>query len=239
MLSVAASHITYHAEMTQGSEEWLAVRCGMLTASEMKLILTPTLQPTSNEKERMHLWELLAQRINRYVEPSYVSDDMLRGQADEELARNHYEAEYDLITPMGFIVNRSLGFPIGYSPDGLVGKDDLIECKSRRQRFQVQTIVEHVQASDSTTIPVDYLLQCQTGLWVSQRRWLDFISYSGGMPMAVIRVEPNLEVQRAIIDAATAFEKRLAAKHEQYLAALASDARLVPTERIAHEELLR
>src|SRR3990167_6843088 len=61
--------ITIYAEMVQGSDEWAAVRCGLLTASEMHLIVTPTLKPASNDKERGHLYELLAQRITRYVEP--------------------------------------------------------------------------------------------------------------------------------------------------------------------------
>ena len=42
--------IKYHADITQGSDEWFALRCGLLTASEMKLILTPTLKKANNEK---------------------------------------------------------------------------------------------------------------------------------------------------------------------------------------------
>jgi len=64
--------ITYHPEVDQGSEEWLAMRCGLLTASEMKLILTPTLKIANNDKTRAHVWELAAQRITRYTEPTYI-----------------------------------------------------------------------------------------------------------------------------------------------------------------------
>jgi len=74
--------IVIHKEMIQGSEEWFQARCGLLTASEMHLIVTPTLKPASNDKARSHLYELLAQRITQYVEPSYVSASMLRGQED-------------------------------------------------------------------------------------------------------------------------------------------------------------
>ena len=48
----------------------------------MKLILTPTLKVASNDKARAHVYELLAQRITRHVEPHYISDDMLRGRED-------------------------------------------------------------------------------------------------------------------------------------------------------------
>jgi hypothetical protein len=216
------------------SQGRLAARCGLLTASEMKLILTPTLKVADNDKTRAHVYELLAQRITRYVEPHYISDDMLRGQADEVWARVEYEKHIAPVQDMGFIVNRSWGFPIGYSPDGLVGDDGLIECKSRRQKFQVQTVVEHVAGQ---TIPAEYMLQCQTGLMVSERDWLDFISYSGGLPMAVIRVWPDPVIQSAILEAASDFEERVAEKLRIWTAALASDATLIPTQRRIEEQM--
>ena len=74
-------NVTYHRDLLQGSESWLQARCGLLTASEMNRILTPTLKAASNDKERAHLFELLAQRITGYVEPHYVTDDMLRGMS--------------------------------------------------------------------------------------------------------------------------------------------------------------
>ena len=33
--------IKYHNDIEQGSDEWLALRCGVLTASEIKHIMTP------------------------------------------------------------------------------------------------------------------------------------------------------------------------------------------------------
>lgn len=222
--------IRYHPDLVQGSDEWLAARCGLLTASSMKLILTPTLKIASNDKERAHLYELLAQRITGYVEPQYVSDDMLRGQSDEVEARILYAEKYAPVHDMGFITNSEWGFTLGFSPDGLVGDDGFIECKSRRQRFQVETIINN-------EMPDDYMMQIQTGFLVSRRKWADFISYSGGLPMATIRVWPDPEIQDAIIKAASAFEAKLAEKLEQYRAALASKARLIPTERKVEMEM--
>jgi hypothetical protein len=213
------------------------LRAGVLTASEMRLILTPTLKLADNDKTRAHVYELLAQRITRYVEPQFISDDMLRGMSDEIDARLMYEKMLAPVTSMGFITNDQWGFTIGYSPDGLVGDDGLIEAKSRRQKYQVQTICEHVCVDRCSTIPVDYVLQAQTGLLVSERQWLDFISYSGGLPMAVIRVYPDEKVQAAIVEAATAFEAKLAEKHKQFREALDLRARLFPTERKIEREM--
>lgn len=219
----------YHPEMHQGSDEWMAARCGKLTASEMKLIITPGLKMASNDKERAHLYELLAQRITGYVEPQYISDDMLRGLNDEITARELYAKNYAPVTQGGFVTNDKWGFTIGYSPDGLVGDDGLIECKSRRQKFQIETI-------SANEVPIDYRIQIQTALLVSERQWVDFISYSGGLPMFVKRVEADPVAQDAIIEAATAFETRLATKHQEYRATLAVN-KFVPTERSVELEM--
>lgn len=228
--------ITYHSDIVQGSEEWHAARCGMLTASEMKLILTPTLKVASNDKERAHLYELLAQRVTRYVEPSYISNDMLRGKEDEIEARALYDKLYAPVQDVGFVTNDNWGFTLGYSPDGLVGSDGQIEAKSRCAKYQAQTIIENLGADKGTTIPIDFMLQCQTGLLVTERKWLDFISYCGGMPMVVIRVFPILDVQTAIIAAAWEFERRLAEKMAVYHQAVAAN-KLPPTERRIEEEM--
>lgn len=219
--------ITYHEDVIQGSDEWSAMRCGLLTASEMKLILTPTLKPASNDKERTHLFELLAQRVTQYVEPHYIGDDMLRGQEDEVYAVEAYGANHHSTQSVGFITNDKWGFTLGYSPDALVGASGLVECKSRRAKYQVQTIIEG-------EIPLEFMIQLQTGLLVSGREWIDFVSYSGGLPMFVKRCEPIKEYQDAILAAATGFEERLAEAMDKYRKN--SDG-LIPTERRIEQEM--
>ncbi|MXP42952.1 lambda exonuclease family protein [Allopontixanthobacter sediminis] len=226
--------INYHPDLIQGSDEWHQTRLGLLTASEVKLILTPTLKIANNEKTRAHVWEIAAQRISQYVEPTYIGDEMLRGHVDEVEARIAYSDKYAPVTECGFVTNDQWGFTLGCSPDGLVGDDGLIECKSRRQKYQVQTIVEHFR--DGTT-PTDYDLQVQTAMLVTGRKWCDLISYSGGLPMATMRIEPNPEIQAAIISAASDFEAKVQEAMADYAAALKSAARLIPTERKIETEM--
>jgi hypothetical protein len=226
---VRPSTVRIHADLYQGTDEWIAARCGLLTASEMSLILTPTLKAAKNEKERSHLYELLAQRITRFVEPRYVGEDMLRGQDDEVEALTLYARHYAATETVGFITNDRWGFTLGYSPDALVGSDGLVECKSRRQKYQIQTFLEHVVTQ---TIPADYALQIQTGLLVSERSWCDLVSYSGGLPLAVIRTYPDETIQKAIVDAAGDFERRIQDAHDRYRAAIADT---IPTMRINRE----
>lgn len=229
------SPITYHDDFDQGSQHWLDARRGLLTASEMKLVVTPTLKIAANDKEKAHLFELLAQRITGHVEPSYISDDMMRGRDDELRARAVYHEHIAPVTQCGFVTNTRYGFTLGYSPDGLVGEHGLIECKSRRQKFQIETLVMHVPAQ---TCPVDFLMQCQTGLIVTERQWLDFVSYCGGLPMCVIRVHPDPVIQAAILEAAAGFEARMAARLAEYHEALVSTSRLFPTERHIEQEMV-
>lgn len=226
--------IKYHTGLIQGEEAWHAARCGLLTASEIKHILTPTLKIADNVKTRTHLWELAAQRISQYVEPSYIGDEMLRGWTDEILARDLYSKHFAKVEEVGFVTNDEWGFTLGYSPDGMVGDDGQIECKSRRQKFQIQTIVEHYE---SGAIPEDYILQVQAGLLVTGRKWCDLVSYSGGLPMVTMRVEPDPAIQDAIIEAAAKFEARINEVVADYHGALESDPRLIPTERRVEQEM--
>jgi len=219
--------IVYHKEVVQGSLEWHLMRVGLLTASEMHLIVTPTLKVADNDKTRQHLYELLAQRLTGHVEPQYVSDAMLRGQSDEIAAIELYAKNYAPIERVGFVTNDKWGVTIGYSPDALVGDDGLVECKSRAQKYQVQTITDDA-------IPTEYMIQLQTGLLVTERKWIDFISYSGGLPMFVKRCEPIKEYQEAIVLAATGFEDRIDAKEKAYLL---NSKGLITTERTIEQDM--
>jgi predicted phage-related endonuclease len=218
--------IIIHRDLIQGSDEWHAARCGLLTASEMHLIVTPTMKAASNDKERAHLYELLAQRINQHVEPTYYGYAMMRGHDDEIEAAKVYSQHYGKTDrSVGFVTNDRWGFTIGYSPDGFVGDDGLIECKSKCQKLQVKAIL-------ANECPDEHMVQVQTGLMVTERKWCDFVSYCGGMPMLTVRVYPDPVMQAAIAAAAGAFEQKLSGRMAEYQALLASsDARLVPTER--------
>jgi hypothetical protein len=232
--AIRKGSITYYPELIQGCDEWLQARCALLTASEMKLILTPTLKMASNDKERAHLYELAAQRINKYVEPHYISDDMLRGHEDEIEARALYAKHFAPVQDMGFITNDEWGFTLGYSPDGLVGEVGAIEAKSRRQKFQFETWVEFVTRGE---VPPDYLLQHQTGMLVADLSWIDFLSFCGGMPMVRLRVYPDDKIKNAIVETSGEFERRLAEKMAKYDAALKSAAPFIATERKIVQEM--
>lgn len=225
--------ITYHPELIQGSDEWHQQRLAMLTASEMKLVITAkTLKVSTDEKAKTHLYEILAQRINQFVEPQYISDAMLRGHQDEPLARENYANKYGNVSEVGFVTNDNHGFIIGYSPDWLVGNDGQAECKSRAQKHHTATIV-------TKEVPPDFIIQVQTGLIVTERKFCDYVSYCGGMPQVHIRVYPDETMQKAILSAAADFYERLDKAHEAFLENVV-ELGGIPTERAieANDEMV-
>jgi hypothetical protein len=227
--------IKIYKDLEQGTQAWLDARTGLLTASEMKHALSKktdkktgevTYKVPDDDKSWSHVYELAAQRLTKYVEPSYIGSDMLRGKVDEVIARDIYAEKYAHVEEVGFITNDKWGFTLGYSPDGLVGDDGLIEIKSRKQKIQLQTIIDN-------QTPEEHYIQTQTGLLVSERQWIDYISYCGGMMMATIRVFPDPLVMKAIEDSCFAFENKIKVVMSDYYDRLiGTDVRLVPTERI-------
>src|SRR5690606_31468225 len=137
----AVTRKTYDVE--QGTEEWHDVRRGILTASVVgQLITTKTLKPAANDISRGLTATLVAERITGWTEPTYTSDDMMRGILDEPLARDLYSEHFAPVRECGFMVlTLAHGERLGYSPDGIVGADGLIEVKSRKPKKHLATIL--------------------------------------------------------------------------------------------------
>lgn len=199
-----------YKDLEQGSPEWLAARLGMVTASVVGQLVTPTLKVAANDTSRGLALLLIAERITGHSDPVYVSDDMLRGQMDEPIARDWYSEHHAPVVETGFLVEDRWGFRLGYSPDGLVGDDGLIEVKSRKPKIQLKTIL-------SGEPPAENMAQMQAGMLVSGRSWCDYISWCGGMPPFVKRVHADQAWADAIVAAVKAFEEDAATKTDTYL----------------------
>jgi putative phage-type endonuclease len=125
-----------------------------------------------------------AERITGWTEDTPMNSDMWRGVESEPFAREVYSDNYGEVTEVGFMRRDEDGWTLGYSPDGLVGDDGLIEIKAPRAKTHLRTIL-------ADEVPAHYMAQCQAGLLVTGRKWIDFVSYVGGMPLYVKRVEPD------------------------------------------------
>jgi len=167
---------------------------------------------------------LAAERITGHVEPTVQSRAMERGQLDEPHARDSYSTHYAKVTELGFMIREFDGFKIGYSPDGLVGEDGLIEIKSRTQKIQLKTVL-------ADEVPGENIAQLQTGLLVTGRPWIDYASYCGGMKLWTQRVYPDPAWHAAICDAADQAETIIQNMVSDYLEM--TDG-MPDTERVIH-----
>lgn len=193
--------LTVYEDLDQGSDEWLQARAGILTASVMgQMITAKTVKLADNETSRSLIRSLVAEKITGRVEDSYASRDMERGIMAEPYARDIYAEHYAEVVEVGLMVREDHGTKVGYSPDGLVGDDGLIEIKSPRAKTHLNTIL-------TDTVPSEYMPQLQAGLWVSGRDWIDFISYHGGLHLYTKRVTVIPQWQEAIKEAAVRFQE--------------------------------
>lgn len=174
--------------------------------------LPPVYGPATGDTARGLLDLLASERITRHVEDTYTSRDMERGIHAEPFARDLYGGHHAAVNECGFMVREYDGFKIGYSPDGLVGDDGLIEIKAPRQKRHLRTVLDG-------QVPTDNMAQIQTGFLVSGRAWLDFIPYCGGMPLWVKRVTPDPKWQAAIVAVAERAEREINDRVNAYRAA--------------------
>lgn len=186
-------------DLEQGTDEWHDQRRGIVTASVVGKLLTPQGKVADNDYSRGLTTLLVAERITGWTDPTYFNADMFRGVECEPIARDIYSGLYQQATECGFMVLEEEGWRLGYSPDGLVGDDGLLEIKAPRAKGHLSTIL-------ADEVPAAHMPQLQAGLLVSGRKWVDFVSFCGGMPMFVKRVLPDPVWFAAITDAVERFE---------------------------------
>lgn len=188
-------------DVEQGSDAWFDQRRGIVTASIVGKLLTPTLKVADNDVSRGITATLVAERITGHTEETPMTSDMVRGVEHEPYARDVYSSHYHHAEQIGFMLLEEDAWSLGYSPDGLVGTDGLLEIKCPRPKTHLLTIL-------ADAVPAHYMGQLQAGLLVSGRDWIDFASFVAGMPLYVKRVYPDPAWFAAIEAACRAFEQR-------------------------------
>jgi hypothetical protein len=204
-MTTTTSNLRVYTDLVQGTEAWLEARRGIITASVVgQLITARTIKPADNDNSRALTALLAAERITGWSEDPYISQDMIRGTLDEPVAREKYSRHIAPVDEVGFMVRTTdQGHRIGYSPDGLVGDDGIIEIKSRRPKKHLTTIL-------TDQVPIENVAQIQCGLLVSGREWCDYVSFCGGMPLWMKRVTPDKRWFDAITEAVDIFEATVA-----------------------------
>ena len=182
----------------------------------------PVYAVADNDTSRAVTTILAAERITGWTDETPMTSDMWRGVESEPFAREVYSEHYGRADEYGFMAYDTGGWRLGYSPDGVVGDDGLIEVKAPRTKTHVLTIL-------ADEVPAHYMPQLQAGLLVSGREWIDFVSYVSGMPLYRKRVEPDERWFDVITDACITFEQNAAQILADYERRVAD---MPPTERI-------
>lgn len=167
-------------DIEQGSPEWLALRAGLVTMSVVDCLLVDGKHSSGLGAGAFSLMnQLIGERICGEPDDSFQGNRHTeRGHELEGKGRILYEQQKDVVCDQVAII---LNHGVGYSPDSLVGPDGLCEIKTKLPKFQVEIIL-------ADEVPKEHIPQCQGGLWVSEREWIDFISYWPGMPLFVKRL---------------------------------------------------
>lgn len=152
----------------QGTEEWLAARLGIPTATGIENIVT-----SSGKKSTGwigYLAELIAESIEGSAD-HFKSGDMQRGNELEPLARMAYEFETgnDVVQVGGVYLNAEKEMMI--SPDGLIPNlKKGLEIKCPKMKTHIKYLLEG-------GVPTQYVIQVQIALWVTGYQTWDFVSY--------------------------------------------------------------
>ena len=188
-----------HEKLEQKSEEWHNLRRGRITCSELSNILTPAKLQLSKQSNTFALVKA-SERITGLTEPFVENWQMQRGVDNEPIAREYYETVTNkTVKEIGFFEYNE-DFLFGYSPDGIVGEDGLIEIKCPSPAVHLETLI-------NKKIDGKYMLQMQGGMLASERKWCDFVSYSEGLALAIIRVHRCEETMEKITYGLLEFER--------------------------------
>ena len=158
----------------QGSEAWFAQRLGRVTASRLVDVLAKVKSGEAAARANYRA-ELVAERLTGKPTESFSSPAMKWGTEAEPLARAAYEAEFGvLVDEVGMIPHPAIEWA-GASPDGLVGKDGLLEIKAPNTKTHIDTLL-------ANEAPSQYLPQMMWQMACTGRAWCDFVSFDPRLP---------------------------------------------------------
>lgn len=153
----------------QGTQDWLNDRLGHVTASRFQDILLGKKGAYLQEREK-YMLQLVTERIYGRATESASSQAMQWGTDAEPLARAAYEVDTgSIVTESDFVRHPTIPF-VGCSPDGLIDTAGGYESKCpANSAIHIGTWRDGM--------PKAHVAQVQGCMWVTGRKWWDFISY--------------------------------------------------------------
>ena len=189
-------------DIQQNTDEWMALRIGKATASKFSCFMANDGKPFGDPAKDYALQIALEISTGKKAEFSFSNDHMERGQEQEPIARMLYEQEK--FTDVG-----NGGFfdwgTYGDSPDGLVGRDGIIEIKSVVAKTHYATLRRG-------SFDPSYRWQLVGHLDCTGREWVDFVSYCSDFPE-----QKQLITHRVYRDQCVDELARLKARRDEFL----------------------
>lgn len=163
-------------EAAQGSGQWLRERIGQCTASRFKDVLDFTKAGNEGAKRAAYKMECVIARVTGITPQHFVTDAMQWGTDHEPMARMAYESLTGaMVEATGYIPHPTIKM-CGGSPDGLIDDDGGVEFKCPNTSTHIKTMLSG---------ECEHLPQIQGYLWITGRKWFDFVSYDPRMPQGL------------------------------------------------------
>ena len=186
-------------DIIQGSKEWELLRLGSIGGSSISAVTAKG----AGKMRKSLLYRMAGEILSGVKYEGYRNADMDRGLEQEADARNIYAMEREVeVVQIGLIKKDEFRH---VSSDGLIEEDGMIEIKCVIPSVHIETI-------DTEKIDGGYYKQIQWGLFICQRLYCDFISYSplvADYPIWIKRVERDEKVINELNDGADKFINEL------------------------------
>lgn len=188
-------------DIEQNSEAWYLIRCGKMTSSRFATVLAKGKGGGVSKTRRDYMDDICSERGTGIPAIGFTNAAMEWGTEHEDEAIGAYEREKEKLKEVQQCVVKRVGFVelsdwIGGSPDGLVGDDGIIEVKCPNSKTHYR--YKRLNKANPTWFDPTYRLQIQGNLWVTGRKWCDWISYDPRFKrpdrkLLIVRIERDEE----------------------------------------------
>jgi hypothetical protein len=166
----------------QMSAEWLNATAGNPGASNASKILTTKGERSKSRDD--YMMQLAGEFITGKREEGYTSQAMINGMEREAASRNFFEMIYGVEVKQVGLVYKDERRLYHVSPDGLINNNAGLELKNPQIKTQIRYLLEKA-------FPMDYFIQVQMNLFVTERDLWYFMSAYEGLPPFIIEVRRN------------------------------------------------
>ena len=161
-------------DVTQGTDDWQALRLGKVTASRLADLMARTRNGWGASRQN-YMAELVAERLTGVKTEGFSNAAIKWGLEMEPQARDAYVFFADAdVTQIGFVDHPRIAMT-GASPDGLIGDAGLVEIKCPLTATHIETLL-------TASVREKYLYQMQWQMACTGRQWCDYVSFDPRMP---------------------------------------------------------